>query len=107
MHVEDALEAINFEKTLRNQPESKNSDLLTNNAYYKVSKIDIENSSIKFENDNQLRLIISVKGKGFIEDGNVEITNVKFADIILIPAALPEFSITTEENMELLIVTLN
>ncbi|MGM0582198.1 MAG: type I phosphomannose isomerase catalytic subunit [Bacteroidota bacterium] len=107
LHIEDALEAINYEKTNNDRADVQNPNILNNNPYYKISKIEIENSSLKFENNSQLKILISVKGKGEIKSKNDETTAINYSDIILIPAALPEFSITAEENMELLIVTLN
>lgn len=107
LHLEDALEAISFGNAPNNNTKSKDSLELTNNDYYKIAKLGLSNSYIKFQSNNRLKVIISIKGSGnIISDNNVK-TEINYSDVILIPAGLKAFEISTEENMELLIVTLN
>jgi mannose-6-phosphate isomerase len=107
LHLDDALEAVNFEKSIIDQAEIESANELIDNAYYKIAKLDLEKQDKNFENNNQLKIIISVKGKGVIISPNENMTEIDYSDVILIPAGLSEFTISTEEHLELLLVSLN
>lgn len=99
IHVEKALDVINFElqgKNLKGEEissEGYKKSLLCKNEYFGIEKLTVEKSLIDNCEEDKFDILTCVEGEGIIE-GNGYSEKIKMGDSFLIPSALGSYKIT-------------
>lgn len=99
IHVEKALDVINFELQCENLKgeelslEGYKKSLLCKNEYFGIEKLAIEKSLIDNSDEDKFDILICVDGEGTIE-GNGYLEKIKMGDSFLIPSDLGSYKIT-------------
>ena len=102
LHVDDALEAIDFEfhseyKTKYEEPVNSKSEIITT-PFFTTNKLSYDESvSIDRSNLDCFKIYIGVGGTGKIAD-----TTLSFGEVLLVPAVTKEYQIEPEGTFELL-----
>lgn len=99
IHVEKALDVINFELQGENLSgeelsfEGYKKNLLCKNEYFGIEKLTIENSLTDNSDEDKFYILTCVDGEGIIE-GNGYSEKIRMGDSFLIPSALGKYKVT-------------
>lgn len=106
IHVEKALDVINFNLQCENLSEKEevkyngySHSLLCKNEYFGIEKISVEEEFNDKSNEEAFYIYTCVEGSGYIKGNNFS-EEIKIGDSILIPATLGEYKI--EGNIKVL-----
>lgn len=99
IHVEKALDVINFDLQCENLSEKEeikydgySHSLLCKNEYFGIEKISVATEYSDNSNEEAFDIYTCVEGSGYIEGNNFN-EEIKMGDSILIPATLGEYKI--------------